>query len=76
MKLTILAVLVAALGCGCGDSNPTAKPAPRPPGGLTDEATFDAGPQPEFTALRVFTDQSGWVPHYTGHPIHERFPAA
>jgi len=37
---------------------------------------FDAGPQPEFTALRVFTDQSGWVPHYTGHPIHERFPAA
>jgi len=37
---------------------------------------FDAGPQPSFTALRVFTDQSGWVPHYTGQPIHERFPAA
>jgi 1,2-dihydroxy-3-keto-5-methylthiopentene dioxygenase len=37
---------------------------------------FDAGPQPRFTALRVFTDQSGWVPHYTGQPIHERFPAS
>lgn len=37
---------------------------------------FDAGPQPRFTALRVFTDQSGWVPHYTGLPIHERFPAS
>lgn len=37
---------------------------------------FDAGPQPRFTALRVFTDQSGWVPHYTGASIHERFPAS
>lgn len=37
---------------------------------------FDAGPQPCFTALRVFTNQSGWVPHYTGLPIHERFPAS
>ncbi|MBC7800892.1 MAG: acireductone dioxygenase [Gemmatimonadaceae bacterium] len=37
---------------------------------------FDAGPSPRFTALRIFTDQSGWVPHYTGVPIHERFPAA
>jgi len=37
---------------------------------------FDAGPQPRFVALRVFTDQSGWVPHYTGQTIHERFPAS
>ena len=37
---------------------------------------FDAGPEPRFTALRVFADQSGWVPHYTGAPIHERFPAS
>ena len=37
---------------------------------------FDAGLQPRFTALRVFTDQTGWVPHYTGAPIHERFPAS
>ena len=36
---------------------------------------FDAGTAPEFTALRVFTDTSGWVPHYTGDTIAERFPA-
>ena len=53
MKLTILATLVAALGCGCGDSTPTAKPAPRPPGGLKDEATFDDGPQPSPAAPNV-----------------------
>jgi 1,2-dihydroxy-3-keto-5-methylthiopentene dioxygenase len=35
---------------------------------------FDAGEQPLFTALRVFTDTSGWVPHYTGDAISERFP--
>ncbi len=37
---------------------------------------FDAGPQPRFTVLRVFTDQSGWVPHYTGPSTHERFSAS
>lgn len=37
---------------------------------------FDAGEQPFFTALRIFTDTSGWVPHYTGEALHERFPAA
>ncbi len=37
---------------------------------------FDAGPQPSFTALRVFTDTSGWVPHYTGDSVSERFPAS
>jgi 1,2-dihydroxy-3-keto-5-methylthiopentene dioxygenase len=37
---------------------------------------FDAGERPDFTALRVFTDQSGWVPHYTGTALHERFPAS
>ena len=35
---------------------------------------FDAGAQPRFTALRVFTDTSGWVAHYTGDPISRRFP--
>lgn len=35
---------------------------------------FDAGEAPCFTALRVFTDSSGWVPHYTGDTISERFP--
>ena len=37
---------------------------------------FDAGERPHFTALRVFTDMSGWVPHYTGDAISERFPVA
>ncbi len=37
---------------------------------------FDAGPQPFFTALRVFTDTSGWVAHFTGDAISARFPVA
>lgn len=37
---------------------------------------FDAGPTPDFTALRVFTDTSGWVPHYTGAKLGEAFPAS
>jgi len=37
---------------------------------------FDAGEAPRFTALRVFTDQSGWVAHYTGSDIANRFPVA
>jgi len=37
---------------------------------------FDAGAEPCFTALRVFLDSSGWVPHYTGSDIAARFPVA
>jgi len=37
---------------------------------------FDAGEQPFFTALRIFTDTAGWVPHFTGDDISTRFPAA
>ena len=37
---------------------------------------FDAGEQPYFTCLRVFTDTTGWTPHYTGEKISELFPAA
>jgi 1,2-dihydroxy-3-keto-5-methylthiopentene dioxygenase len=37
---------------------------------------FDAGEDPFFTVLRVFTDTSGWTPHYTGEKISERFPAS
>ena len=37
---------------------------------------FDAGPAPFFTALRVFTDTSGWVAHFTGDDISARFPVA
>ncbi|MXP62217.1 acireductone dioxygenase [Roseomonas sp. M0104] len=36
---------------------------------------FDAGQEPSFTVLRVFTETSGWTPHYTGTDISERFPA-
>ncbi|MFC4168268.1 1,2-dihydroxy-3-keto-5-methylthiopentene dioxygenase [Teichococcus aestuarii] len=36
---------------------------------------FDAGVEPKVTALRVFTDTTGWTPHYTGTDISERFPA-
>jgi 1,2-dihydroxy-3-keto-5-methylthiopentene dioxygenase len=37
---------------------------------------FDAGQAPHFTVLRVFTDTTGWTPHYTGSDMAERFPAA
>jgi 1,2-dihydroxy-3-keto-5-methylthiopentene dioxygenase len=37
---------------------------------------FDAGERPFFTALRVFSDQSGWVAQYTGDTISDRFKAA
>ena len=37
---------------------------------------FDAGPSPDFIALRVFTDTSGWVAHFTGDDISSRFPVA
>ncbi|MCS6931212.1 MAG: cupin domain-containing protein [Acetobacteraceae bacterium] len=36
---------------------------------------FDAGPEPNVTALRVFTATTGWTPHYTGSDMAERFPA-
>jgi 1,2-dihydroxy-3-keto-5-methylthiopentene dioxygenase len=35
---------------------------------------FDAGEAPFFTALRVFTDTSGWVAHFTGDEISAKFP--
>jgi len=37
---------------------------------------FDAGEKPFFTALRVFTDTSGWVAHFTGDDIASKFPVA
>ncbi len=36
---------------------------------------FDAGDKPSFVAVRVFTDTSGWVAHFTGDDISNRFPA-
>lgn len=37
---------------------------------------FDAGENPHFAVLRVFTDTAGWTPHYTGTDMAARFPAA
>jgi 1,2-dihydroxy-3-keto-5-methylthiopentene dioxygenase len=37
---------------------------------------FDAGENPRCVVLRVFTDVSGWVAHYTGDAIAEKFPVA
>lgn len=35
---------------------------------------FDMGPDPEFTAVRWFNNQEGWVPQYSGTGIAARFP--
>jgi 1,2-dihydroxy-3-keto-5-methylthiopentene dioxygenase len=35
---------------------------------------FDMGPDPEFTAIRWFNNQTGWVPQFTGDDIAARFP--
>ncbi len=35
---------------------------------------FDMGPDPEFTAIRWFNNQEGWVPQFTGDAIAQRFP--
>jgi 1,2-dihydroxy-3-keto-5-methylthiopentene dioxygenase len=37
---------------------------------------FDAGLEPHATVLRIFTDTTGWTPHYTGDTISTLFPAA
>ena len=35
---------------------------------------FDAGESPDFCALRVFSDPSGWVAQFTGTDMAQRFP--
>lgn len=35
---------------------------------------FDMGTKPNFTAIRFFTDQTGWVASYTGDTIASRYP--
>jgi 1,2-dihydroxy-3-keto-5-methylthiopentene dioxygenase len=35
---------------------------------------FDMGADPEFTAIRLFTNAEGWVAQFTGDPIAKRFP--
>lgn len=34
---------------------------------------FDMGPQPTFTALRLFTNPDGWVANFTGDAVALRF---
>lgn len=35
---------------------------------------FDMGPDPEFTAVRLFINPEGWVAQFTGDAIAQRFP--
>lgn len=35
---------------------------------------FDMGPDPDFTAVRLFTNPEGWVASFTGDSIADRFP--
>ncbi len=35
---------------------------------------FDMGPNPTFTAIRLFNDPAGWVGNFTGDDIASRFP--
>jgi 1,2-dihydroxy-3-keto-5-methylthiopentene dioxygenase len=35
---------------------------------------FDMGSDPEFTAIRLFNNQEGWVANFTGDPIASDFP--
>lgn len=35
---------------------------------------FDMGPNPEFTAIRLFNNPQGWVANFTGETIADQFP--
>ena len=35
---------------------------------------FDMDPEPSFIAIRFFTEPDGWVGHFTGTDIAQRFP--
>ena len=35
---------------------------------------FDMGPDPAFTAIRLFNNPEGWVAQFTGNEIANRFP--
>ncbi len=34
---------------------------------------FDLGPNPSVRAIRIFTDETGWVAHYTNSGIEQRY---
>ena len=44
--------------------------------GVPDGTThwFDMGPEPYFVAIRFFTEPDGWVGHFTGTDIAQKFP--
>ena len=42
------------------------------PAGVTH--WFDMGPNPFFKAIRLFTNPAGWVAHFTGSTLADRFP--
>jgi 1,2-dihydroxy-3-keto-5-methylthiopentene dioxygenase len=42
------------------------------PDGMTH--WFDMGPEPSFVAIRFFTEPDGWIGHFTGTDIAQRFP--
>ncbi len=35
---------------------------------------FDAGEDPSFSVIRFFTHKEGWIAHYTGDTLAEKFP--
>jgi 1,2-dihydroxy-3-keto-5-methylthiopentene dioxygenase len=35
---------------------------------------FDMGIDPDFTAIRFFHDDDGWVGNFTGNPLAQRIP--
>ena len=35
---------------------------------------FDMGSEPDFSAIRLFTNPAGWVAHFTGNDIASKFP--
>lgn len=35
---------------------------------------FDMGPEPKFTAIRLFINPDGWIANFTGDAIADRFP--
>jgi 1,2-dihydroxy-3-keto-5-methylthiopentene dioxygenase len=56
---------VYEIRCECGDLI-----------GVPDSTThwFDMGPEPSFVAIRFFTEPDGWVGHFTGTDIAQKFP--
>jgi 1,2-dihydroxy-3-keto-5-methylthiopentene dioxygenase len=36
---------------------------------------FDMGTDPDFTSIRFFHDEDGWVGNFTGNPLAERIPS-